>query len=416
MIENAALLGMIDRQRPGWSLEQPFYLDDAVYAAEREVWMPRQWMLMAHASELPSRGSHIVRDLFGESIIIVRAGDDDIRAYFNVCTHRGSRICKGDGRAPLLVCPYHAWSFKLTGELQSRRDMPEGIDPEELGLRPVAVHAAEGLILCALPGADLPDPAPVMARLAPALRHHGVGKARIAARKSYPTYANWKLVVENAFECYHCRNAHPEYTSVNGHVQVTGMTDTGKAAAWERELVQWSGALDPQGAANVRVREAGDLLTMPHSVVRQPIGNGRKTLSKDGAPVSKLMGDFMEYDGGETQMRLGRLSFINASNDYVTLVQIQPRGPQETEMVMTWLVADDADPDLPVEPVQWMWDVTTVQDKRIIEDNGAGVRSCAYRPGPYTPLETATADFVGTYLAEMRALLATGSSQAAALA
>ena len=416
MIDNATLLRSIDRQRPGWSLEQPFYLDPAVYAAERELWMPRQWMLMAHASELPSKGSHIVRDLFGESIIIVRAGDDDFRAYFNVCTHRGSRICKEDGRSSLLVCPYHAWSFKLTGELQSRRDMPEGVNPVELGLHPVALHAADGLILCALPGAELPNPKPVMAALAPTLRRHGIGKARIAARKSYPTNANWKLVIENAFECYHCRNAHPEYASVNGHVQVTGMTDPGKAESWNQELAQWNASLDSSSAANVRVREAGDLLTMPHSVARQPIGNGRKTLSKDGAPVSKLMGEFTAYDGGETQMRLGRLSFINASNDYVTLIQIQPRGPQETEMVMTWLVADDANPDMPIEPVQWMWDVTTVQDKRIIEDNSAGVKSCAYRPGPYTPLEAATADFVGTYLAEMRALLAVNATEAASLA
>lgn len=410
MIDNASMLGLIDRQRPGWSLEQSFYLDPAVYAAERAAWMPRQWMLMAHSSELPSKGSHIVRDLFGESIIIVRAGEDDIRAYFNVCTHRGSRICKSDGRSPLLVCPYHAWSFKLTGELQGSRDLPDDVDPKTLGLHPVPIHVVEGLIMCALPGADLPDPQSAMARLVPALRQHGIGKARIAARKSYPTNANWKLVIENAFECYHCRNAHPEYASVNGHVQVTGTSDPNKADAWNQELARWNSTLDTDMSANARVREAGDLLTMPHSVVRQPIGNGRQTLSQDGAPVSKLMGEFTAYDGGETQMRLGRLSFLNAANDYATLIQIQPRGPNETEMVMTWLVADDADPDLPVEPVQWMWDVTTVQDKKIIEDNAAGVRSCAYRPGPYTKLESATADFVATYLGEMRALLADASN------
>jgi phenylpropionate dioxygenase-like ring-hydroxylating dioxygenase large terminal subunit len=411
MKDGTALLSMIDRQRPGWSLEQPFYMDADIYAFERENWMPRQWMLMAHTSELPSRGSYIVRDLFEESIIIVRAGDNDFRAYFNVCTHRGSRICKVDGRAPLLVCPYHAWSFKLSGELQSRRDVPEGVDPDSLNLHPVPIHVAEGLVLCALPGSDLPDPAPALEDLAPALRHHGVASARIAARKSYPTHANWKLVIENAFECYHCRVAHPEYTSANGHVQVTGMRNAAKAEAWEQELARWKVAIDPDEPANIHVRESGDLATMPRSVIRQPIGQGRQSLSQDGAPVAKLMGDYTAYDGGETQMRLGRLSFINAANDYVTLVQIQPRGPQQTDMTLTWLVAPDTDPDLPVEPIQWMWDVTTVQDKRIIEDNAAGVRSCAYRPGPYTALEGATADFVGTYLNELRSLVDAGRDE-----
>ena len=406
MFDDAAFLSLLDRQRPGWTLEQPFYIDEDIFAFEREAWMSRQWMLMAHGAELPAKGSHIVRELFGESIVIVRAGDDDVRAYFNVCTHRGSRLCKADGRAPLLVCPYHAWSFKVTGELQSRADVPAGVDPAGLGLRPVPVHLVEGLIFCALPGDNLPDPGPALDALAPALRHHGIKRARIAARKSYPTNANWKLVLENAFECYHCRGAHPEYTSANGHVQVTGMRDAAKAESWTGEVAGWQGAIVEAGGFDMRLRDAGALDRLAYSVTRHPIGRGRRTLSRNGSPVSTLMGAFVEYDGGETQFRFGRLSFASAANDYVTLVQIQPRGAQQTDMVLTWLVDAEADPAIDVEPIQWMWDVTTIQDKRIIEDNAAGIRSRAYRPGPYTALEDETAAFVRTYRAEMRALAA----------
>lgn len=405
-MDNSAFLSRLDEQRPGWSLEQDFYLDDNVYAIERKAWMSRQWMLMAHICELPAKGSHIVRDLFDESIVIVRAGEDDYKAYFNVCTHRGSRLCKSDGRAPLLVCPYHAWSFKLTGELQSRADVPNDIDPETLGLHPVALYVTEGLIFCALPGPHLPDPSQALGPLAPALRHHGIKRARIAARKSYPTNANWKLVIENAFECYHCRNAHPEYTSVNGHVQVTGMRDATKAESWSGELQSWQNAIAASGGFDMKLRDDGAIDRMPYSVSRNPIGNGRQTLSRNGAPVSRLMGAFEAYDGGETQLRLGRLSFASAANDYVTLVQIQPRNAQRTDMIMTWLVDEDADDTIDIDAITWMWDVTTVQDKRIIEDNAAGIRSCAYRPGPYTALENETAGFIGMYREEMRALLA----------
>jgi phenylpropionate dioxygenase-like ring-hydroxylating dioxygenase large terminal subunit len=408
MIDDTAFLTLLERQRPGWTLEQPFYLDEDIFAFERNNWMSRQWMLMAHIAELPTKGSHIVRDLFDESIVIVRAGDEDVRAYFNVCTHRGSRLCKTDGRAPLLVCPYHAWSFKLTGELQSRADIPDDVDPTTLGLHPVPVHLVEGLVFCALPGESLPDPVPAFDALAPALRQHGIKRARIAARKSYPTNANWKLVLENAFECYHCRNAHPEYTSANGHVQVTGMRDPAKAEAWAKELTGWQGGITQTTGFDMKLREPGSLDRMAYSVTRHPIGSGRRSLSRDGAPVSTLMGGFAEYDGGETQLRLGRLSFASAANDYVTLVQIQPRSAQQTDMVLTWLVDADADPALDVEAVQWMWDVTTIQDKRIIEDNAAGIRSGAYRPGPYTALEGETAAFVQTYQAEMRLLAARG--------
>lgn len=404
MIDNTAFLSLLDQQRTGWTLEQPFYLDEGIFAFERDHWMSRQWMLMAHIAELPTKGSHIVRELFNESIVIVRAGEDDIRAYFNVCTHRGSQLCKTDGRAPLLVCPYHSWSFKLTGELQSRADVPADVAPGDLGLHPVPVHVAEGLIFCAMPSATLPDPTPAFDALAPALRQHGIKKARIAARKSYPTNANWKLVLENAFECYHCRNAHPEYTSANGHVQVSGMRDAAKAQAWEGELASWQEAITAANGFNMKHREPGSLDLLSYSVTRHPIGRGRASLSRDGAPVSKLMGEFTDYDGGETQFRFGRLSFASAANDYVTLVQIQPRSAQQTDMVMTWIVDADADPSIEVDPIQWMWDVTTVQDKRIIEDNAAGVRSRAYRPGPYTALENETSSFVGSYVSEMRAL------------
>ncbi|WP_082452884.1 aromatic ring-hydroxylating oxygenase subunit alpha [Sphingomonas sp. Leaf208] len=404
MINDTAFLELLERQRTGWTLEQPFYLDADIFEFERNAWMTRQWMLMAHVAELPVKGSHIVRDLFGESIVIVRAGDDDVRAYFNVCTHRGSQLCKVDGRAPLLVCPYHAWSFKLTGELQSRADVPVDVDPAGLGLHPVPVHLVEGLIFCALPGDSLPDPVSALDALAPALSQHGIKRARIAARKSYPTNANWKLVLENAFECYHCRGAHPEYTRANGHVQVTGMRDAAKAESWADEVSGWQGAIAEASGFDMKFRDIGDLDRMACSVTRHPIGRGRSTLSQDGAPVSKLMGAFADYDGGETQFRFGRLSFASAANDYVTLVQIQPRGAQQTDMVLTWLVDAEADPGLDVDAVQWMWDVTTIQDKRIIEDNAAGIRSSAYRPGPYTPLEDETAAFVQTYRAEMRAL------------
>lgn len=404
-MEASTLLSLIERQRPGWSLEQAFYLDEQIYAVERARWMPRQWMLIAHDSELPEKGSRIVRDLFGESIIVVRNGPEDIRAYFNVCRHRGSRICKEDGRGSLLVCPYHAWSFKLSGELHHRRDVPEGVDPETLGLHNVPIHVAQGLIFCALPGPDLPDPAPALTELAPALRKQGVATARIAARKIYPTHANWKLVLENAFECYHCRNAHPEYTSVNGHVQATGTRDPAKAKAWSDECERWSATIDSTEPANVAVGQAGSLDTLAHRALRQPIGGGRHSLSRGGAPVSKLMGDFADYDGGETQIRLGRLSFASCANDYVTLVQIQPRGAQETDVVLTWLVDAEAAADIAIEPIQWMWDVTTAQDKRLIEDNASGIRSCAYRPGPYTALEGGTAAFVDTYLSEMAQLM-----------
>ncbi|MDO7835584.1 aromatic ring-hydroxylating dioxygenase subunit alpha [Sphingobium sp. HBC34] len=399
------ILALLADQKSGWSLARPFYLDADLFDVEREKWFSAQWMVVGHRSEVPRKGSHIVRQLFDCSIIIVNAGDAGLRAYHNVCTHRGSQICKQDGQAPLLVCPYHAWSFRLSGELQTTRELPEGVDPSELGLRPVPLKEVGGLILCGLDEARLPDVAPVEEALLPALRLHGIDRARIAVRRHYPTLANWKLVLENFFECYHCRPSHPEYFSMNGHVKVTAMRDEQGAQDWQATVADWNQSLK-DGVRLAQVRDPGSITTLKHSVYRQPIGLDRRTHSKSGQPVAPLMGLFDDYDGGETGMHVGRLSFVGGYNDHAVIFQFNPVSVQETDVIVTWLVDQDADlSTIDIDALTFLWDVTTVQDKKIIEANAAGVRSPAYRPGPYTVLEEQTANFVADYMAVMRGLL-----------
>ncbi|TIP08018.1 aromatic ring-hydroxylating dioxygenase subunit alpha [Mesorhizobium sp.] len=376
--DRAALVDLIDRHRPGWSLEQAFYVDPAIFEFERELWFPRQWSLVAHASEVAEKGRYIVRQLFGEEIIVVRFGDaeEEVAAYYNVCTHRGSRLCTKDGRGRLLVCPYHAWSYRLTGELQTRQEVPDNVDPEALGLHRVPTRCVGGLVICGLEEASLPDVQPLVDALDGALRDTGIDHARIAARKSYPTKANWKLVLENFFECYHCQPSHPEYFRVNAHEPWTTL------------------ASGPEGLDKVK-----------YGFSRRSIFGGRKTQSNDGQPVSCLMGGRSAYDGSETAFSLGRLSFVYAVSDHVTLFQMIPRSATETDVIVTWLVDRDADADIDTDPITWMWDVTTVQDKKLVEDNASGVASTAYRPGPYTAREGDSSFFVQTYLADMRSLI-----------
>lgn len=405
-LDRARVVRLIDEHRKDWSLQQAFYLDPDIFALERELWFPRQWVIVAHLSEVPEKGSYVIRQLFDEEIIVARHGDgeDDVAAYYNVCTHRGSRLCVKDGRGKLLVCPYHAWSFRLTGELQTRRDLPEGVDGGSLGLHKVPTKVIGGLVMCGLDAASLPDIEPAAAGLTDLLRENGVADARIVARKNYLTKANWKLVLENFLECYHCRPAHPEYFRVNGHVKVTAMRDDYNAAEWKQEIDAWHSVIG-DAEFHKGVWEPGDLDTMPFAMHRKPIGSGRLTLSDDGQPVSCLMGGRGKFDGGENGFRIGRLSFLSAPNDYLTMFQMIPRNANETDVILTWLVDKDAEASVDVDKISWMWDVTTVQDKKITEDNADGIASRAYRPGPYTPLESQTAFFIETYLSQMRALI-----------
>lgn len=397
------LTKLIERQRPGWSLEQPFYTSEAIYEIERCRWLAEQWYVLGHCSELREPGSYLVRELLGESLIIVRDREGVLRGFYNVCRHRGSRICKEDGRGSSLVCPYHAWSYRLDGSLRSAPALPPGVDTGALGLRAVSVREIGGIILGSLHG-DPRRPDDIKAQVEPLLHYHGVPQARIAARRSYPTHANWKLVIENFVECYHCLSAHPEYSSVMKHVDSVGRQAPKAVQAWKEKVATW---LREEADPDSPLRVAPIALTpegLEFLTFREPIGGGRKTQSRDGEPVAPLMGQIRSFDGGYSGFSLRPFVSFVALNDHAVMFQFLPTGPQKTEVTLTWLVdGKTAEADVDVDRMIWLWDVTTAQDKRIIEGNAAGVRSRAYAPGPYSTLELWSSGFVARYLRELSA-------------
>lgn len=391
---------LIARQRPGWSLEQPFYVSDGLYEVERHGWLAAQWYVIAHGSELPAAGAFIVRELLGESLLIARDDVGSLRGFYNVCRHRGSRLCDQDGRAPRgFTCPYHAWSYRLDGTLRKVAAMPEGVDLAELGLRPVPVREIGGVVLVSLSG-DVAIVDNLRAEWEPGLAYHGLTRARIAARRHYPTAANWKLVLENFRECYHCYHAHPEYCGVMQWVDTTARTAPDAAERWSGTVAAWAAHDANPESPLPTLASLGDLATgaMRHAF-RTPIGHGHQTQSEHGAPVAPLMGAQPRFDGGVSHFLLRPFVTVMASNDHAVLFQFLPLAAQHTDVVVTWLVdAEARDADVDVARLIWLWDTTTIQDTRLIERNAAGVRSRAYVPGPYSTLEHPTAQLVDDYL------------------
>jgi Rieske 2Fe-2S family protein len=390
----------LTRYRPGWSLEQFFYTNEELFEYERRSWLARQWYLIAHASEVPRIGSFIVRELLGESLIIVRTSPETIKAFFNVCRHRGSRICREDGTASAFTCPYHAWTYALDGRLRSAPALMEGTDKGALGLKAVQLREVGGLLFCALdPAATGLDPAPML----PGLKFQGMPGARIAARRHYPTAANWKLVMENFHECYHCVPSHPQYSSVMGHIKRYSMDSAGLAREWNHEVEQWASTTAISEFPHA-IFETEDAEWSYSQVTRFPIGDGRKTQSEDGEPVAPLMGHYSRYDGGVATFGVPPFCFFYGLNDHAVLFQFMPRSAEFTDVTVSWLVDGSAPAaEVDVERMVWLWDVTTVQDKMIVEANAAGVRSRAYEPGPFTKLEQWGVAFISQYVEEMRA-------------
>ena len=392
---------LIARQRPGFTLEQPFYRDPEIFGRDMARVVAKAWLYVAHASELPERGDFLLYRIGEESIILVRGLDREIRAFFNVCRHRGSHVCleeRGNVRRSL-TCPYHAWVYDLEGRLIRARGMGEDFDRSAFGLHPCQARVAHGLIFICLAEPGDPEVADfdgIANDLDTCAALHHIADTRVAHRETYPTRANWKLVVDNFRECYHCAPAHPEYTMVNAYVKAHDRDPAGyetPTRAWEEKTRALG---HPVGRSN---GDHGDR-RQPLGYWRQPIREGFVTLSEDGRPVAPLLGRLEHWDGGETAFTFGPLSYAYLCADHLCMFRFTPVSPQLSEVVVTWHVRADAeeDRDYDLERLKWMWDATTIEDTKIIIDNQKGVNSSRYRPGPYAPLESYSAAFTRWYL------------------
>jgi Rieske 2Fe-2S family protein len=321
-----------------------------------------------------------------------------VRALVNVCRHRGSHVCYDDeGSSLVLICPYHAWVYDLDGSLRAARNMDE-VDPAGHGLASVHAQVIEGLIFVCF--ADDPPPLEDLEKtLQVPLGHYGWRKARVAHRESYSVDANWKLVTENYQECYHCRPAHPEFSRHHSTDKPDEETVELRAEAAARASAMGieipTISLWPAGSGPGR-EGLGCYYDAAYP--------GSVTGSEDGQALAPLMGDFEAYDGGFTYLDVGPASFFLAYPDHGLIYLFIPREPQVTDMEVIWLVDENAREgvDYDLEKLKWMWHVTSLADKRIIDHNQQGVNSRFYRPGPYGSMETSARAFAEWYLDKIR--------------
>ena len=186
-----------------------------VFERERERIFHTDWYCVGRAEDVAT-GSFVVVDVVGESVILVRDRDGVLRAFLNACRHRGARLC--DGAGPVgrtIVCPYHAWSYRLDGALAGTPNVADDelIDRASLGLMGVALDVWDGFVWVTL-AEDPPLLRDQLARWSSddpfQWERYGVGELVVGAKTTYDVAANWKLIVENYNECLHCVNVHPE--------------------------------------------------------------------------------------------------------------------------------------------------------------------------------------------------------------
>ncbi len=400
------LYTLIKDHTDGFSMDKAFYLEPDVFEADLERVIIPAWHLVDHISRIPDPGDYFLFELADESIIVIRGRDGEIRAFYNVCRHRGSRICReAQGNVRLLRCPYHAWSYDLDGSLKAARLMSDDFNADDYSLHACHIEVCEGLIFVNLTQGTPPDFHEQMAPMLSFLEVHGLPNAKIGHRASYPTEANWKLVMENFYECYHCLPAHPEYCEVHPKDYVLALGG-GEGSGPIESLIDYQPQLDAfnkladsMGHPSGRSEEEENTPFL-RGASRTGIKPGYLSETRDGTPAAPLMGKFNDWDGGYTGVTLNPFFTMLATNDFATLFRFIPRDAVYTDVELIWLVHADAEEgkNLDTAKMIWMWDETTIADKTIIEDNHAGVLSRKYQPGPYSRHEAGTNEFVRWYL------------------
>src|SRR3954447_6190091 len=200
------------------------YTDPGVFAQEQERIFEAMWFAVARAADLSSPGQFVTKQVGRESVIIVRGRDGALRAVPNVCRHRGARLCQEESGQVRrnIQCMYHAWTYGLDGALVAAPNLTkmQDIDRSEFGL--VNVHLREWLGYAWVCRADDPPSfedeviGAADERLggADVIGGWQVDELVVGRRITYDVKANWKLIIENFMECYHCATIHPELTEV----------------------------------------------------------------------------------------------------------------------------------------------------------------------------------------------------------
>jgi len=200
-----------------FSINTKCYTDPKMLDIENEHIFRKTWQFACHEEKLKEPGSYFATDIQGQSIVVTRGTNGNLRAFYNVCKHRGHELLKGEGKAKFIVCPYHAWSYKLDGNLHMARrsDLIKNFNKDEICLDRVQVE-----VFCNLIFVNLDPKAESLASqtgdLAQEIKYFApdLGDLTFAHRLTYNIKANWKSVVDNFLECYHCEMAHKDFVSL----------------------------------------------------------------------------------------------------------------------------------------------------------------------------------------------------------
>ncbi|MBI1723714.1 MAG: aromatic ring-hydroxylating dioxygenase subunit alpha [Gemmatimonadetes bacterium] len=346
-----------------------YYTSPEILAEEGERIFRRRWVCVGRVETIPEPGDYLLAAIADESIIVLRDQAGRLRAFYNVCRHRGTRLCEAArGRfSETIQCPYHAWTYRLDGQLIGAPHMNEieAFDKQDHPLHPVSLETWGGFLFVNLAGE--PEPfahafAPLIGRFA----RFNLPSLSVVRRIAYDVDANWKLILQNYSECLHCPTIHPELSTKLPY------------ASGANDLVE-----GPFLGGYMEIKAPNESATMSGRACGLPLGD----LPADDRRRAYYYSIF------PTMM-------LSLHPDYAVFYTVWPKSPAESRVVCEWMVHPDSprSPGYNIQDAEEFWDRTNRQDWHICERSQLGVSSRMYQPGPYSPRESIPAAWDRGYL------------------
>jgi glycine betaine catabolism A len=346
------------------TLPRRYYVDPDIFAEEFERIFTRRWLCVGREAQLAQPGDYFLQPIGSESIIVLRDRAGGYRAYYNVCRHRGTRLCEeATGRfAETIQCPYHAWTYALDGRLIGAPSSAEieGFTKGDYPLHQVAIECWEGFLFINL--AEDPEPfATAYERLLGRFSRFNLPNLAVARTIEYDVHSNWKLLFQNYSECYHCGPVHPPLAKLT----------------------------PPTSGEN-------DLIDGPFTGGFMVINEGHQSLTMSGRSCGLMVGDLPAEDHNRVYYyAMFPNMLLSLHPDYVMFHTLWPEAPDRTRIFCSWLFHPESltNPECNPEDGIQFWDMTNRQDWHICEQSQLGVQSRAYAPGPYSKRESLSVQF-----------------------
>jgi Rieske 2Fe-2S family protein len=398
---------------PGHGMPGALFGRQDIFEKDIDIFFTRHWILVGVTADVPEPGDVSTIDIGKSSIILVRDDDEQVQAFRNVCRHRGARLkTAGKSTVGMLVCPYHQWTYDLDGSLKHAAHMGKDFDPKCKSLIPVHTRIVGTHVFVCLGEQPPEDIAHLEATMMPRLAPYDLTYTRIAHEADIIENGNWKLVIENNRECYHCSATHPELTA-SFLPEDFGFCAEGLS----QESLQALSEYEERNAAARRSWEDDgfvcdaveyldvDAVTQFRTQRLVIAGHGESQTLDTRVACTRLFGDLTRRDLGDVHLWTHN-SWTHVMSDHAVISYIIPLAPDKTLVRTKWLVNADAveGVDYDIDKLTEVWKATNQQDAALVAITHSGTQDPGYIPGPFSAFTESYVDqFSRWYAARLAA-------------